>query len=128
MTNSVQAIEFMAMAKKMRSDNVNKISEWRANKPGVIPLIGFDEKLQRREELIQMINYLDSEKKVIDGELKDYLNDAGASAAENNNYRILFREVCSSRLDATRLKGELPTIYEKYLKGTTSRRLVVQAV
>ena len=126
MMNSVQAIDFMAMAEKMKMANVNKVSGWRANKPGVIPLIGFDEKLQRREELIQMINYLDSEKKQIEQELKDYLGEN--SAAENGRFRILWKEVYSNRVDTTKLKKEEPIIYEKYLKGTTSRRFVVQAV
>ena len=126
MTNSVQAVDFMAMTEKLKMESSNGMNRWRVSKPSVIPLIGFDEKLRRREELIQIINYLDTEKKQIENELKDYLGDA--SAAENNNYRVYFRDVCSNRLDAVRLKNELPLVYEKYLKGTTSRRFVVQAI
>lgn len=126
MTNSVQAIDFMTMAEKMRMGNANRVSGWRSSKPTVIPLIGFDEKLRRREELIQMINYLDSEKKQIEKELKDYLGEN--LAAENARYRVLWKEVYSNRVDTTKLKREEPIIYEKYLKGTISKRFVVQAI
>lgn len=126
MMKSLQPIDFMVMAEKKRMDSANKVGGWRVNKPTVIPLIGFDEKLQRREELIQMINYLDSEKKQIEQELKDYLGEN--SAAENNHFRILWKEVYSNRVDTTKLKKEEPIIYEKYLKGTTSKRFVVQAI
>lgn len=122
----VQAIDFITMAESVQRDSVNKMNGWRVTKPAVIPLIGFDEKLYRREELIQMINYLDSEKKKIEQELKEYLGEN--DAAENSRFRILWKKIYSNRVDTTRLKAEQPILYEKYLKESTSRRFVVQAI
>ena len=126
MMNSVQTMDFATIAERMQIDGRNKMNEWRIDKPVVIPLIGFDEKLYRREELIQMINYLDSEKKQIEHELKEYLGEN--DAAENSRFRILWKKIYSNRVDTTRLKEEQPILYEKYLKESTSRRFVVQAI
>ena len=124
--NSVQTMDFATIAERMKIDGRNKMNGWRTGKPVVIPLIGFDEKLYRREELIQMINYLDSEKKQIEHELKEYLGEN--EAAENSRFRILWKKIYSNRVDTTRLKEEQPILYEKYLKESTSRRFVVQAI
>lgn len=63
-----------------------------------IPLSGFDRKLARREEL-----------------------------AENDRYRVSWKQVDSSRLDEKRLKEERPEIYEQYKKTIKSRRFTVKA-
>lgn len=48
-----------------------------------IPLIGFDEKLKRRQELLGIIERMDTEKKQIEQELKLYLGEA--EFAENEH-------------------------------------------
>ena len=89
-----------------------------------IPLIGFDEKLQRRQELLGIIERMDTEKKQIEQELKLYLGEA--EFAENEHYRVSWKSVCSNRLDEKRLKEELPDIYDKYRKETVSRRFMIK--
>lgn len=89
-----------------------------------IPLTGFNEKLERRQELISVIERMDKEKKQIEQELKIYLGDA--EVAENEHYRVSWKPVQSSRLDEKRLKEEEPEIYEKYKKEVSSRRLLVK--
>ena len=90
-----------------------------------IPLIGFDEKLKRRQELLGIIERMDTEKKQIEQELKLYLGEA--EFAENEHYRVSWKSVCSNRLDEKRLKEEQPEIYEKYRKETVSRRFMIKA-
>lgn len=90
-----------------------------------IPLIGFDEKLKRRQELLGIIERMDTEKKQIEQELKLYLGEA--EFAENEHYRVSWKSVCSNRLDEKRLKEELPDIYDKYRKETVSRRFMIKA-
>lgn len=97
---------------------------YKDSRAGHIPLTGFNEKLERRQELISVIEHMDREKKQIEQELKIYLGDA--EAAENEHYRVSWKSVRSNRLDEKRLKDEEPEIYEKYRKEVLSRRLLVK--
>lgn len=90
-----------------------------------IPLTGFDEKLKRRQELVEVMARMDTEKKQIEQELKVYLGEA--EQAENENFRVMWKNVCSERLDEKRLKEEQPEIYEAYRKFINSRRFSVKA-
>ncbi len=102
------------------------IAEYYKNSvPVTIPLTGFDEKLKRRAELMEVMERMDIEKKQIEQELKMYLGDA--EVAENAVYRVSWKSFSSNRLDEKRLKEERPEIYEEFKKQTTSRRFMVKA-
>lgn len=90
-----------------------------------IPLTGFDEKLKRRQELLSLLDKMETEKRQIDQELKIYLGEA--EVAENTSYRVSWKPVTRSSLDEKRLKEEEPEIYDKYLRVTSSRRFIVRA-
>ena len=90
-----------------------------------IPLTGFDERLERRQELLSLLEKIETEKRQIDQELKLYLGDA--EIAENEHYRISWKNFSRSSIDEKRLKAEQPEIYEKYRRETTSRRFTVKA-
>lgn len=98
---------------------------YRQSVPQSVPLTGFDEKLRRRQELLAVIDRMDTEKKQIEQELKLYLGEA--ELAENERYRVSWKTVSSNRLDEKRLKEEQPEIYEKYRRETVSRRLTIKA-
>lgn len=91
----------------------------------VIPLQGFDEKLQRREELVGLLDKLETEKRQIEQEIKMYMGDA--EKAENHLFRVSWKEVNSNRLDTKALQEQEPEVYQKYLKQTSSRRFTVKA-
>lgn len=91
----------------------------------VIPLTGFDEKLQRRQELVMVIDRMEREKKQIEQELKLYLGES--EQAENEHFFVSWKAVNSNKLDEKRLKEEQPQVYEKYRKMITSRRFTVKA-
>lgn len=91
----------------------------------IIPLSGFDERLRRRQELLAVMEHMEKEKRQIDQELKLYLGDA--ETAENEHYRVSWKNVSRNSLDEKRLKEEEPEIYEKYRRVTTSRRFTVKA-
>lgn len=55
-----------------------------------IPLSGFSETLNRRTEVMQLIQKLETEKKQIEQEVKLYLGDA--ERAEGEGYRITWIE------------------------------------
>ena len=90
-----------------------------------IPLSGFDARLKRREELLFVMGHMEAEKRQIDQELKLYLGEA--EMAENEHYRVSWKNVSRSSLDERRLKEEQPEVYEKYRRVTTSRRFTVKA-
>lgn len=93
--------------------------------PVTVPLAGFDEKLKRRQELMEVISRMDMEKKQIEQEIKLYMGEA--ELAENDRYQVSWKAFCSSRLDVERLKAEEPEIYGKFIKQTTARRFTVKA-
>jgi putative phage-type endonuclease len=88
-------------------------------------LQGFDEALQRREELNGIIERLEQEKRRIEQEIKLFMADAETAA--NTSYRITWKNTATAKLDVERLKQERPDIYEKYCKVTNSRRFLVKA-
>lgn len=91
-----------------------------------IPLTGFDGQLKRRMEIAELMDKLDTEKKTIEQKLKLYMGDA--ETAENDRYRVTWKNSQTERLDAKTLKQEHPEIYRKYAKTTESRRFLVKAV
>ena len=95
-----------------------------SRKEKAIPLIGFDEKLKRREELAVLMGKLETEKKQIDQEIKLYMGEN--EQAFTDHYRILWSGVESARLDTARMKAEQPQLYKDYLKVTPSRRFSVR--
>lgn len=102
------------------------IAEYYKNADSVIiPLQGFNDKLKRRQELVGLLDKLETEKKQIEQELKIYLGDA--EMAENEQYRVSWKNVLTNRIDSTRLKEEEPEIYKRYQKTSQSRRFQVVA-
>lgn len=90
-----------------------------------ILLSGFDERLLRRQKLTEEIERMETEKRRIEQELKLYLGEA--EAAENERYRVSWKNVESIRVDAKRLKEEKPEIYQQYSSLSQYRRLTVKA-
>lgn len=102
------------------------IAEYYKNSvPSTIMLTGFDEKLRRRAELVELLERMETEKKQIEQEVKLFMGEA--EIAENDHYKISWKSVLQGRLDEKLLKAEMPEIYEKYKKTTSSRRFTVKA-
>lgn len=97
----------------------------RARKESAIPLIGFDEKLNRRTELLSQIAELEREQKQIEQEVKLYMQNN--ELASSDLYRVSWSNVDTARLDTKRLKAEKPDIYQDFAKITSSRRLTIKA-
>lgn len=90
-----------------------------------IPLTGFNEKLKRRQELQELIGKMDTEKRLIEQELKVYMGTA--EEADNEQFQVTWKNIQSNRLDEKRLKAEKPELYQEFLKQNSSRRLVIKA-
>ena len=97
----------------------------RAKKESAIPLVGFDEKLERRDEILKQISGLQNEQNKIEQEIKLYMEDNELAASEK--YRVSWSSIDTARLDAKRIRQEMPEIYRDYSKVSTSRKFSVKA-
>ncbi len=96
-----------------------------AKKDSAITLVGFDEKLERRDEILKQIAKLQQEQNQIEQEVKLYMEDNELASSEK--YRISWSNVDTARLDAKRIRQEMPEVYRNYTKISTSRRFKVKA-
>jgi putative phage-type endonuclease len=90
-----------------------------------IPLVGFDQKLDRRKEISGLIEKLETEQKMIDQEIKLYMGDH--ELAVSDRYRVSWSNVESTKLDTKRMKAEKPEIYKEFCQANSSRRFSVKA-
>lgn len=86
-----------------------------------------DRQLRRREELVQLMEKLETEKNMIEQEVKKYLGTSEATEAENEHFLVRWRNVESARVDVERLRKEAPDIYERCKKTISSKRLTIRA-
>ncbi len=96
-----------------------------AKKASTIELVGFDEKLSRREEILGFIAELQEEQKQIEQEVKLFMQDN--ERANSERYRVTWSNVNSMKLDTTRIKSEKPEIYADYAKALSYRKFTVKA-
>lgn len=96
-----------------------------AKKASAIKLVGFDEKLNRREEILGFIAELQAEQKQIEQEVKLFMGDN--QYATSDHYRVSWGNIDSIRLDSQRIKTEKPEIYADYGKASHYRRFEVKA-
>ncbi|HCT92346.1 MAG TPA: endonuclease, partial [Lachnospiraceae bacterium] len=96
-----------------------------ATKGSCIELAGFDEKLDRRAEIMAQITGLQQEQGRIEQEVKLFMEENELAASEK--YRVSWGNVSTARLDTKRIKEELPEIYRDYAKPSVSRRFQVRA-
>lgn len=95
-----------------------------ARKASAIKLVGFDEKLRRREEILGFISELQEEQKQIEQEVKLFMQDNELASSEA--FRVSWKNIDSTKLDAKRIKEEMPEIYADYGKVSHSRRFEVK--
>lgn len=98
---------------------------FRSTNKSSILLTGFDEQLRRREELNQLIERMETEKKQIDQAIKLFMGEN--EIALNDAYRVSWSKVESERLDTKLLKEQRPDIYKEYLRTSSTRRFTVKA-
>ena len=96
-----------------------------AGRAGCIELVGFDEKLDRRAEILEEIEKLQTEQGKIEQEVKLFMQDC--ESASSGRYRVTWGNVNSMRLDTKLLKQEKPELYKSYAKLSTSRKFQVRA-
>lgn len=96
-----------------------------ARQERAIRLIGFDEKLRRREEILGFISALQEEQRQIEQEVKLFMRDN--ERASSDRFRVSWKNIDSTKLDTKRIKEERPELYADYGKVSHSRRFEVKA-
>lgn len=96
-----------------------------ARKDSAVKLVGFDEKLKRREEILRYISELQAEQKQIEQEVKLLMKENEYAVSEC--FRVSWKNIDSTMLDTKRIKSERPEIYADYGKVSHSRRFEVKA-
>ncbi len=96
-----------------------------AKKASAIALVGFDEKLRRREEILGFISELQAEQKQIEQEVKLFMQDN--ELASSDRFRVSWKNIDATKLDTKRIKEERPELYADYGKVSHSRRFEVKA-
>ena len=94
-------------------------------KTDAVKLVGFDEKLKRRDEIIASVEKLQTEQKKIEQEVKLFMQEH--ELAIGGNYKVSWSNVDTTRLDTKRIKQEAPELYQKYASVSSSRRFTVRA-
>lgn len=95
-----------------------------ATEATTIELVGFDEKLNRREDLVAQIAQLQQEQNRIEQEIKLYMKDN--ETAVSDKFKVLWSNVEKTGLDTKRIIQEKPEIYRDYAKVSMYRRFQVK--
>lgn len=82
-------------------------------------------KVQELRELRRMADELAAEIDGLQDAIKQHMDAAGVDTLAGLDYKITYKTVTASRLDAKALRAELPALYAKYTRQTTSRRFVL---
>lgn len=107
------------------SDQVLKKYFGNARPESSIELVGFDEKLDRRGEIISRIKALETEQKKIEQEVKMFMRDN--ERAHSEKYFVSWSNVETTRFDTKKIREEKPELYADYAKKSSSRRFEVKA-
>lgn len=111
------------------SDDYSKMlskAYFKTNKETEVSLFGLEGDLKRREEIKEVIEKLEKEKKSIEQKIQLQLGTADASYGVAGNYRISWVTAISNRLDSKKLKEEKPELYQEYSKEIISKRFIVK--
>nr|MCR5604482.1 YqaJ viral recombinase family protein [Lachnospiraceae bacterium] len=99
---------------------------YRSDKDKTVQLLGYDNALKRRDELVALIDKLEQEKASIDQKIQMELQDAGYGTV--GDYRVSWLNTVSKRLDTKLFKAENPEMYDKYAKESSCRRFLVKRI
>jgi predicted phage-related endonuclease len=87
--------------------------------------IEMETKVNDLRELRRMADELAGEISALEDELKAHMTATGTDEITGTTFKITWKTVTSSRLDSKALKAEVPDLWARFSKATTSRRFVV---
>lgn len=96
-----------------------------ARKDMEVQIHGFQTELKRRQEIVELIRKLEQEKDQIEQSIKKEMGESEWAVEEE--YRIHWGNVETTRIDTKRLKAERPDIYTEFSRAVKSRRFQITA-
>ena len=84
-----------------------------------------DSKIKGLRELRRMADELAAEMETIQDIIKAYMDAEGVDTINGTDWKVTYKTVTSSRLDANALKKALPDLAQQFTKTTTARRFCV---
>lgn len=84
-----------------------------------------DSKIKGLRELRRMADELAAEMETIQDIIKAYMDVEGVDTINGTDWKVTYKTVTSSRLDANALKKALPDLAQQFTKTTTARRFCV---
>ena len=84
-----------------------------------------DNRVMKLRKLEEQQRTLEQEAEQIRAELKAELEALEVEGLATEHYTIRWREIISARLDSNKVKLELPDIYERFTKNSTSKRFTI---
>ena len=85
----------------------------------------FNRDLERRQEILRLMERLEQEQRQIEQKIKLFLGES--QEAHNPKYRVSWSNVETLRIDSRRFKEEQPDLYSRFAKPSHSRRFTVKA-
>lgn len=111
------------------SDNYSEMlvkKYFETRKDQEIQLFNVSEDLRRREQIKELVEKLEKEKKVIDQKIQLQLGNQDASYAIADEFQIAWTTTVTQRIDTKKFKEEQPDMYQQYTKETISKRFTVK--
>ena len=90
-----------------------------------VDLMAYAEQLEKLDEIKGKIKELETEKSGLENTIKEALGDA--TAGQYGAYRVTWKTRESTRLDGKALKAEMPNVYAKYSKNSSSRMFLFRS-
>lgn len=87
--------------------------------------VQMDEKLASLRRCRREMDTLKKEAEAIEEEVKAELEARGVEQVETAHYKVSWKTVAGTRLDAKALKAERPEIYRRYAVASVSKRFTV---
>jgi putative phage-type endonuclease len=108
----------------LEQDSETLIKLYPTSQDSYVPLYGISKELLELEEKKKEAKALDEEIKSLENRVKAVLGDAGEGS--DDNFYVTWRSQTRTSLDSTRLKKDLPEVYELYKKVSSFRVLRIK--
>lgn len=84
-----------------------------------------ENRIEKILDLQSEIKELEALVEALKDEIKKDMDEKEVDEIETNNHTVRYKDVTSKHLDTVTLKRELPDIYTKYARPTTTRRFSI---
>ena len=84
-----------------------------------------DSKVKELRDIQSMIDELTAEAEAIKDTIKAKMVEVGDDEISGNGWKATWHTVTSNKLDTKALKAEVPDVYKRYIKASTTSRFLL---